>query len=440
MQNAAARRAIFSEAMNLIKQGNADQAVKICRNSVEEDPQDVNMTALLGATLLKSRQWEEAEKFLRLAIQLAPSFAKPHEDLGFLLVEQRRAEEAVGVLRTATRLDRNLEVAHFNLGKALAMLGKGKEADAAFEKSFELNPERKTLALAAEHQKAGRVEEAQTLYREVLQANPSNVDALRMMGTIALSQSRFDGAERYLRRAVSHAPDFVGAIIDHGRALKEQSRFEEAIGCFRRVIEMEPGNVQAHFLLGSTYSPAALTFEAIETFQRTLELRPDHVGAHLGLGHLLKTVGRQEEAVESYRECIRLRPDSGPTYWSLANLKTYRLSDDDIQEMKTRVAGGNLNAESEINFLFALAKATEDRKDFDRAWQYYEEGNAKRRLAEYYDPVNTEVIHDRVIKVFDREFLAERSDQGHRDPAPIFVLGLPRSGSTLIEQILASHS
>jgi tetratricopeptide (TPR) repeat protein len=155
---------------------------------------------------------------------------------------------------------------------------------------------------------------------------------------------------------------------------------------------------------------------------------------------VLKTVGQQEEAVDAYRECIRLRPDSGATYWSLANLKTYRLSDEDIQEMKARVDGGDLNEESEVNFLFALAKATEDRGNFDRAWQYYREGNAKRRSAEYYDPVSAEVMHDRVIEVFDREFMAERGDQGDLDPAPIFVVGLPRSGSTLIEQILASHS
>ena len=119
---------------------------------------------------------------------------------------------------------------------------------------------------------------------------------------------------------------------------------------------------------------------------------PNHVGAQLGLAHLLKTVGRQEEAVEAYRECIRLRPDGGATYWSLANLKTYRLSDEDIEEMKARVNGGDLNEESEINFLFALAKATEDRGDFDRAWQYYRDGNAKRRQAEYYDPVSAEVL------------------------------------------------
>jgi tetratricopeptide (TPR) repeat protein len=440
MAEAYASRSTISEAIELINTGQIDQAEAFCRDAIERNPQDVNITALLGATLFKSRQFDEAEKFLRVAIQLAPSFAKPHEDLGRLLVEQRRAEEAVELLRTATRLDPGLEVAHFNLGKALAMLGKGKEADEAFEKSFDLNPERKKLAHAAEHYKEGRVEEAERLFGEVLRANPNNVDALRMMGTIALSASRFDEAERYLRRAISEAPDFVGAIIDRGRALKEQSRFEAAIGCFRNAIEMEPGNVQAHFLLGETLSPAALTFEAIDAFQQTLELRPDHAGALLGLGHVLKTVGRQEEAVEAYRECIRLRPNSGPTYWSLANLKTYRLSDEDMQEMQTRVSSGKLNEESEVNFLFALAKATEDRGDYDDAWPYYRDGNVKRRAAEYYDSVQTEVKHDRVIEVFDSEFLAEHSGQGNDDPAPIFVVGLPRSGSTLIEQILASHS
>jgi tetratricopeptide (TPR) repeat protein len=440
MAEAYASRGTISEAIELINTGRIDEAEALCRDAVARNPKDVNVTALLGATLLKTRQLEEAEKYLRLAIQLAPSFAKPHEDLGRLLVEQRRAEEAVELLRTATRLDPTLEVAHFNLGKALVMLGKGKEADEAFEKSFDLNPERKKLAHATEHYKEGRLEEAERLYGEVLRANPDNVDALRMMGTIALSASRFDEAERYLRRAISEAPDFVGAIIDRGRALKEQSRFEAAIGCFRNAIEMEPGNVQAHFQLASTLSPAALTSEAIDAFQQTLELRPNHAGALLGLGHMLKTVGRQEEAVEAYRECIRLRPSSGPTYWSLANLKTYRLSDEDIQEMQARVEAGNLNEESEVNFLFALAKATEDRGDYDRAWQYYREGNAKRRAAEYYDSTQTEVLHDRVIEVFGREFLAERGGQGNDDRAPIFVVGLPRSGSTLIEQILASHS
>lgn len=440
MGQASTSRATLSEAIELINAGERGKAESICRDAIERNPEDVNMIALLGATLLKSGQMADAEMFLWQTIQLAPSFAKPHEDLGYLLVEQGRPEEALPILRTATRLDPSLERAHLYTGKALALLGKGKEADVAFEKSFELNPVSKTLAIAAEHQLAGRLEEAKALYGDVLRADAENVDALRMMGTIAFTESRPADAERYLRQSVALAPDFVGAIIDLAQVLKDEGRFEEAISNFRRAIELEPGNVKAQFLLGSALAPSALTYEAIEAYQRALELRPSHVGAHLGLGHVLKTVGRQKEAVDSYRECIRLRPDNGATYWSLANLKTYNLSSADIEEMVSQLEDGDVNKESEVNFLFALAKATEDRKDFDLAWQYYEKGNAERRVTEYYDPVRAEVMNDKVIETFDAELLAKLGGQGHADPAPIFVLGLPRSGSTLIEQILASHS
>jgi len=360
-------------------------------------------------------------------------------------VEKGQPDEAAGILRKATRLDPNLDHAFFNLGKALAMLGEGKEADKAFEKSFELNPERKNLALAAEHQKEGRWEEAEQLYRKVLRSNPTNVDAMRLLGNVTLQTGRIYQAERLFRRALSNAPDYVLAQIDLGCALKKQSRLEEAIDQFRQAIRLEPDNVQAHYLLGSTLSNAAQTYQAVEAYQRVLELAPTHAGAMLGLGHVLKTVGRQEEAIESYRNCIRHKPQNGEIYWSLANLKTYRLNDEDIHEMESRVSGGGdpnekVSEESKVNFLFALAKAYEDRGEFGRAWEYYHEGNTCRRMLENYDPVRDEVMNDEIVEVFNREFLSGNTGLGHPSAEPIFVLGLPRSGSTLIEQILASHS
>jgi tetratricopeptide (TPR) repeat protein len=181
-------------------------------------------------------------------------------------------------------------------------------------------------------------------------------------------------AERLFRRAVSNAPDFVAALLDLGRTLKEQSRLEEAIDNFRQVIKLEPGNIQANHLLASALSLTAQTYESVEAYQRVLELKPTHASAMLGLGHTLKTVGRQEEAIEAYRDCIRQKPHNGEIYWSLANLKTYRLSDDDISEMQTMVAGKDgaeeVTEQSRINFLFALAKAFEDRGDFEQAWKY----------------------------------------------------------------------
>lgn len=440
MRNAAALRATFTEAIDLINKGSADQAEKICRETVEQNPRDANMTALLGAILLKKKQYKDAEEWLQKAIELAPTFAKPHEDLGIALLYQGRPKEAARMLQKATRLDPSLELAFLNLGKALAMLGEGKEADKAFERSFDLNPVRKKLAHAAEHQKEGRYQEAAQLYREILRDNPKNVDALRMLGVLAFGEGQVDEAERMFRRAVSIAPDFVNAIIDLGGALKEQSRIEEAIECYKQATALEPRNVKAHYQLASILSPAALTYEAVESYKKTLELRPKHAGALLGLGHTLKTVGRQEEAIQAYRDCIAARPEMGEVYWSLANLKTYRLSNEDIAEMQSKVEGGGLTDESHVNFLFALAKAYEDRGDFDRAWEYYSEGNSKRRMLEHYDPVRMEVHDDAIVEVFDKAFLEAKTDLGNPDPAPIFVVGLPRSGSTLIEQILASHS
>jgi tetratricopeptide (TPR) repeat protein len=440
-----ASKSALSEAVALINSGHLDKAEAICRSAIERNSDDINMVALLGAIMLKSKQIPAAEKYLRRAIQLAPSFAKPHEDLGHLLVERGQPEEAARILKKATRLDPNLDRAFFNLGKALAMLGEGKEADKAFEKSFELNPERKNLALAAEHQKEGRWEEAERLYREVLRSNPTNVDALRLLGNVTLQTGRVYQAERLFRRAVANAPDFVMAQIDLGTALKKQSRLEEASDQFMQAVRLEPDNVQAHYLLGSTLSLAAQTYQAVEAYQRVLELAPKHTGAMLGLGHVLKTVGRQEEAIESYRNCIRQKPQNGEIYWSLANLKTYELSDEDIREMESRVAGADdpenkVSEESKINFLFALAKAYEDRGDFERAWEYYQEGNHCRRMGENYDPVRDEVMNDEIVEVFNRDFLSENTGLGHPSAEPIFVVGLPRSGSTLIEQILASHS
>ncbi|HEX2138242.1 MAG TPA: sulfotransferase [Woeseiaceae bacterium] len=430
----------FGEVVELVSRGEFEHAEGLCRALLQKFPRDVNIVAMRGAVLVKLNRFDDAEKALRQAIKLAPTFAKPHEDLGFVLLELKRPREAAEILRKAVRLDPALDQGWFNLGKALAMLGLGKEADEAFEKSFALNPERGKLALAAEHHKEGRLEEAERLYREIIRGNPKNVDAIRLLGRVALSARRHDDAERLFHRAIRLAPDFTGAMTDLGRLFKEQNRFDEAIEWFGKVIELEPANPQAHFQLAGTLAPAALTYRAIESYRKALELSPRFPGARLGLGHVLKTVGRQEEAIEAYRECIRLRPDNGESYWSLANLKTYRLSDEDIAEMAKRLEQDDLTHQSRVNFLFAMAKAQEDRGHFQRAWQYYVEGNAAQRMQEKYDPVGTEVVNDAIVEVFDRELLARNTGLGNPDPSPIFVIGLPRSGSTLIEQILASHS
>jgi len=436
MQRQTAAKSIFSEVLELISLGHLGEAERVCRNAVERHPNDVNMMGLLGAVLTKMNNFEEAEKYLRRTIDLAPTFAKPHEDLGYVLLEMKRPHEAIEVLQKATRLDPKLDLAFLSLGKALAAMGRGKEADEAFEKSFNLSPERKALAQAAECFKEGRLEEAEKIYRAVLRNNPDNVDALRLMGILTARLKRVGDAERFFRKAIAIAPDFTAAIVDLGRLLQEDDRLEEAIGCFRQAIEREPKNARLYDMLGNALAPAALTYEAIEAHQKAIELNPKLAGAWLGLGHTLKTVGRQAEAIEAYHQCYKLKPTFGATQWSLANLKTYQFTDEAIADMREKVSEGNLPGESEVNFLFALGKAYEDREEYDQAWYFYEEGNSKRRMQEKYDPVETETVNDSLIEVFDKELLETNTGIGNADPSVIFVVGLPRSGSTLIEQSL----
>jgi tetratricopeptide (TPR) repeat protein len=440
MQKSRAPRSLFDEILTKLQSRQFEQAIISCQDALLSFPNDINLLGLLGAALGDRGRFEEAEKILNQVIDLAPGFAKAYEDLGTLLVQQRKPQEAVPLLEKAIRLDAKMAEAHFQLGKALGMLGKGVEADAAFERCFALSPVRRMMALAAEHHKAGRLQESEKLCRQVLQKNPSHVDALRMLGLIAAGAGDLDDAEHLLRQALESAPDHVPVMFELGRVLKEMDRPEDAIEVYRELLAQQPDNPKAHYRLAGVLAPAAMTEESAVAYRRCLELAPKHAAAWLGLGHMLKTLGQQEAGIAAYQHCLALEADSGEAYYSLANLKTYRFSEVEIKEMKRQVESEEVRESSEVNFLFALAKAYEDRQDFQQAWHYYDQGNTKQRMLVSYDPVQTETVNDELISFFDAEFFKATQGMGNPDPAPIFVLGLPRSGSTLVEQIIASHS
>ncbi|MFT6286464.1 MAG: tetratricopeptide (TPR) repeat protein [Halieaceae bacterium] len=440
MTQSNAPRSLFETIVEHMQANQHDVAIARCREALSRYPSDINLLALLGAALGDQGEFEEAESALRKVIDLAPTFAKPYEDLGILFMHQKRPEAAVPLLEKATRLDSKLEAAHFQLGVALAAIGRGKEADTAFEQSFELSPTRKMMALAGEHHQAGRLQDAEQLCRKVLQQNPKQVDALRMLGLIAAAAGDLDEAESLLRQALVEAPDHVPAMFELGRVLKELDRNEDAIEVYQAVIKIQPDNAKAWFRLGGTLGPAALTEQAVDAYKQCLQLNPNHAGAWLGLGHMLKTLGQQEEGIAAYQRCREIEPDLGEVYYSLANLKTYRFDDEELTQMKQRVESDAVKNTSEVNFLFALAKALDDRGEFEQAWHYYERGNANQRMLVSYDPVMTETTNDDLISYFSRDCLSRFGGAGNPDQAPIFVLGMPRSGSTLVEQIIASHS
>lgn len=415
-------------------------AEQLCRSALNDDPRNPKLRCLLGATLVKCRQHEEAEQHLRQVTGLHPEFPLAHRELGNALLGLGRGPEAIESFERVVELTPDNSTAHFDLALALSKLGRRQEADAAMEQSFALQPERREMLTAVGHQRAGRVAEAEKIYRSILSREPRNVNAMRLLGGIATEMERYRMAAKLLRNAVTLEPEFFGAWVDLARVYMEWDKFEEGHEALARAIRLEPELAYPRMMLGNLLSKAGRYEEAVASFHVALEKQPDHGGSLAGLGHALKTIGRPEDAIDTYRECIRKYPAFGEAYWSLANLKTYRFDDAEIATMEQHVDNERLVDETRINLNYALGKAYDDRQDYDRAFSFYEHGASVRRLHESYDPVQTEVIHNRIIDVFTARFLAGHAGSGDPDPAPIFIVGLPRSGSTLIEQILASHS
>ncbi|MEX0734342.1 MAG: sulfotransferase [Steroidobacteraceae bacterium] len=415
-------------------------AEQLCRDALAEFPGEPNLVSLLGAALNRQGRGQEAEPLLRRTVEVEPAYAKGHEELGRSLLQLGRFEEAIDRLRKALELDPKLQSAQLTLVHALTESGRAEEAEELMQAFLRADPARELTAKAAEHHRAGRLEDAESIYREILRRDPRNLEALRLLALIAINVEHYGQAEQLLKRAVEIAPDFLAAWIDLSRAQLERLDLPAAHASIERAAQLNPrsANVQIH--VANVQARSGRHDQAIETYRRAIELKPDLPAGYLGLGNTLKTVGRQAEAIDAYRRATVLRPDLSEAWWSLSNLKTFRFEDGDIEAMERQLELPAISDEGRVQFCFALAKAHEDSGNYRSAFELYERGNRTRRALENYDPVQTEVINERIVDVFDADFLARHAGRGHPDPAPIFVVGLPRSGSTLIEQILASHS
>lgn len=431
----------IATAIAAIKAGRPLRAEEACRDYLEIHPGSADHMRMLGYALMKQNRLQEAEEQIRFALELRPGYPQLHEDMGSILGLQHRFEESIPYLEKAIQLEPTLPLAHKKLGRALVAVGRGKEADESFMEYFDRDPEKGEIAIAADHIKAGRTEEAVDLLRGILRETPDNVDAMCFL-SLAYSKdksSRAD-AEALLRRATQLAPDHVSAWLNLGAILAEQNRRMEAIDCFKKATKLEPAHAGAWALLGNAYGQASYPEKSVHAYRTSLKLKPEVAHHQMSLGHVLKTVGDQEGSLKAYREAIRLRPQFGEVYWSMANLKIFNFENDEVEAMLEQVGREDLTESEDVHFRFALAKALEDRKDHDQAWRYYHTGNQRKRTTVVYDPDEARNRRRDIREVFSREFLDENEGHGLDAPDPILILGMPRSGSTLIEQILASHS
>jgi tetratricopeptide (TPR) repeat protein len=430
----------FQDALTLLRTGDAAGAERAARAALGQFPGEPNFLAVLGSALNRLQRAAEAEAVLRQAIAADPDYAKAHEALAHALIAQQRPAEAVPALRRAIALNPALKSAQVTLGQALLATGAEQAAADAFDELMQEHPQMQELADAATLHRDGQFEQAEAAYRDLLKRNPQDVAVLRLLGLLAIDTGHFRNAATLLKQAVELAPGFHGAWIELSKAQTELHELGDAIASAERAIAIEPQRAPGHVALANALAHTDRADEAIASYRRAQEIRPDNPEIALGLGNVLKTHGRQAEAIAAYRDGIRLKPDFAELYWSLSNLKTFRFEPGEIRAMELALASDSLPENAIVHFCFALGKACEDQSDYPRAFSYFKRGNELRRMQEYYDPVNTDQIGERIRATFTPELVARLRGSGHAGVAPIFVIGLPRSGSTLIEQILASHS
>lgn len=297
-----------------------------------------------------------------------------------------------------------------------------------------------SLLAATRHIAAGEPGKAEALLRPYVHENPADVNGIRMLGEVGMSLGALRDADRLLARAVELAPEYHAARFAWANALYKRHRYEDALQQLDTLLGVEPDNASWLTLKAANLVEINEHAAAIPLFEKILCLHPDHRQAHLSYGHALRAVGRVDDCIHAYEKCISLDSGAGEAYWSLANLKTYRFCDEQIAHIESLLQNKQCPFRDYYHLLFSLGKAREDRKDYRAAMAAYVKGNQVRSRNVPWD---AKVFHQecqRLSKFFSRNLFAERAGQGCAAADPIFVVGLPRAGSTLVEQILASHS
>ena len=285
-----------------------------------------------------------------------------------------------------------------------------------------------------------RLDVAERLLKPHLKEDPFDAAAIRMLAELAARIGRWRDAENLLRRAVELAPGWTAAKANLALVLGRMGRPAEAMELLEDVFEEEPEQIGHWNLKAATLGRLGEFDGAIELYESVLARAPRQPKVWMSYGHMLKTVGRQAEGVAAYRKAIELTPTLGEAWWSLANLKTVHFDDSDAQAMRRALEIANLSDEDRFHLDFALGKALHDAGRPDEAFDHYSKANALRLRLHPYAPKDTRATVDRSIELFTSEFFEARAGGGCDAPDPIFIVGLPRAGSTLIEQILSSHS
>ena len=369
-----------------------------------------------------------------------PRFSRLYEERGRCFVEQRQAQPAIEAFLKAVNLNHALPGSWGMLEGLYRMRGDAGNAATAAGQVRTLRGLPQEVVVATGLFADGDMEAAEALVRAYLLKHGDHIEAMRLLARIGIAHKVFFDAQVLLAAVVERAPEYRAARQEYAFVLVEMHRYQEARRELELLLQAEPESAALKTLYAASCVGLGEHERAIGLYRELLVGSPADAEAHLSIGHALKTLGQAEAAVASYHRAAECRPDFGDAYWSLANLKTYRFTDPELRQMQAALAAPATPLADRYHLCFALGKALEDRGEFGESFRHYERGNELKRPECRYRAQLIETNTEQQIKVCTPEFFASRQGWGNPSPDPIFIVGLPRSGSTLLEQILASHS
>jgi predicted Zn-dependent protease len=397
-------------------------------------------TLLLGVARRSSGDAAAAFDVLGPLVAMHPQWALAHYELALALSGLQRNAAAIAALQRAVTLKPDMADAWRALGDELSIAGDAAGADSAHAQNIKASTKDRRLLTAAAALCENKIPQAEALLRAHLMKYPTDVPALRMLAEVAARLGRYKDAESLLTRCLELAPSFAAARHHRAIVLHRQNKPAAALREITELLAKDPHNPAYNNLKAAILARIGELQDSIEIYAAILAEYPAQPKIWLSYGHALKTSGRENDSVAAYNKSIELLPSLGEAYWSLANLKTVQFTNEDIAAMRLQLRRADLAVEDQLHLHFAMGKALEDKGEYAASFEHYAQGNRLRRAQLSYQPDEMSTHVRRVKSLYTAQFFADRRDYGAAAPDPIFIVGLPRSGSTLLEQILSSHS
>ena len=428
---------LLETARKATRENEYAKVIAACEEARRTVPDDTRFVFMQGAALRRAGDLETAVELLNQTVAAAPKLAAAHLELGLAFLSLVRLRDAREALEQAVAVQADLQSAWRALYDVRAAEGDDAGAADAFRRALGASEPDPVLQKALDLFKVGRYGIAEGICREYLRQRPMDVDAIRLLAEIGIKLGVVDEAVLLLERCLELSPDYHIARSNYATALGRQQRFDEALDQLARLLEVQPFSLAHRVNKASVLSMAGRFDEAHAEFRGVLGKAPDSAPILINYGHSLRSGGKGAEATEAYLNAIDTDPTAGEAWFSLANLKTFRFSAEQIEAMQTRLQAQDKPGPDKHHLAFALGKALEDTESYDESFAAYAIGNDIKCRSSGYDRAEMTAHVDAAIADCGADLF---DGKGHTSNEPIFIVGLPRAGSTLLEQILASHS